>query len=265
MSQELSGLEGRLLRILGDFTRDVDGVRGAAVADRQGLPMANGFHGAIDLMAVTAMSALAMDSSRKIFAHFGVKGFQSAILEGEDARIVAFDLGGGEASFITVAGGTTNLGILKFRMALAARLLEEELNLRARTGPNIEEIFLLTKAGLLIAHVSQSSLFSKDMDIMAGMVAAVQAFVRDSFGDRGGVLEEMGMGNAVLRLVAGRWCTLALITSGPLRPAYLSAATRLIARFEEENPEALNPWDGLPRSLAGVDEFTRELLDLGPG
>ncbi|TLZ66892.1 MAG: hypothetical protein E6K16_01575 [Methanobacteriota archaeon] len=265
MTQDSTGLESNLLRILQEFQREVDGIRGSAIADRQGLPLANGFHEDVDLMSMSAMSAMAMESSHKIFEHVGVKGFQNAILEGEDARVVVFALGRAEASLIAVAYPSANLGVLKFRMALAARRLEEELGLLPRTGARIDETFLLTRAGLLIEHVSLSEVLSKDRDIMAGMVAAIQAFVRDSFGDRGGVLEEMGMGNAILRLVAGRWCTLAILAGGPLRPEYLSRAAALVERFEDANRQALDPWDGRPGSLEGVDEFARDLLDLGPG
>src|SRR5439155_1172211 len=203
MTQDSTGLEYNLLRILQEFQREVDGIRGSAIADRQGLPLANGFHEDVDLMSMSAMSAMAMESSHKIFEHVGVKGFQNAILEGEDARVVVFALGRAEASLIAVAYPSANLGVLKFRMALAARRLEEELGLLPRTGARIDETFLLTRAGLLIEHVSLSEVLSKDRDIMAGMVAVIQAFVRDSFGDRGGVLEEMGMGNAILRPLPG--------------------------------------------------------------
>ncbi len=264
MPTKSATLESRLIAILKEFEAEVEGVRGSAVADREGLPITNGFRDQFDLMAVTAMSRMATESSQKVFEYIGLRGFQAMILEGEDSKVLIYELGHGEASFIAVARGDVSMGLLKFQMSLAARRLEEELGFVPRTGPRIEEVFLLNNAGLLISHVARSPVLQKDRDITAAMLSAVQSFVKDSFGEKGGALEEMEMAHARVRLVPGRWTVWAIITTGSLSPRFLEDAKRILDAFEAENRNALDPWDGNPESLRGVDDLFKSLLGLRP-
>ncbi|MFA5897107.1 MAG: roadblock/LC7 domain-containing protein [Thermoplasmata archaeon] len=255
-------LQSRLVAIVEAFEREVDGVRGCAVADREGLPIANGFREAFDLTATTAMSTLAMESSQKVFEHLGLKGVRNVQVEGDDAKVVIFDLGRGQGSFIAVARPDTNVGLLKFHMVLAAKRLEQELGFAPKTGARIEEVFLLTKSGLLLSHTARSPVLSKDRDIFAGMFTVVQEFARDCFGERGGALEEMEMAHVRVRLVRGRNCGLAIIATGPMSTSFLAEAKQVLDAFEERNRAALNPWDGEVTSLSGTAEALEDLLDI---
>lgn len=255
-------LESRLIEIIDAFEREVHGVRGAAVADGEGLPLANGFREPFDLAAVTAMSTHAVESSKKVFEHIGLRGMRNVIVEGDDAKVVIFDLGGGQGSFIAVARPTTNVGLLKLHMALAAKRFEEELGFAPKTGARIEEAFLLTKSGLLLSHTARSSVLSKDRDIFAGMFTLVQDFVRDSFGERGGILEEMEMAHVRVRLVRGRTCALAIIATGSMSTSFLAGAKKVLDAFEERNHAALNPWNGEVTSLSGTGEALEDLLEI---
>lgn len=257
-------LESRLVAILEEFEREVEGVRGSAVADREGLPMANGFRDHFDLMAVTAMSRMATESSQKVFDYIGLRGFRTMILEGEDAKVLVHELGHGEASFIAVARGSVSVGLLKFQMALAARRLEEELGLIPRSGPRIEEVFLLTHGGLLISHVAHSAVVQKDRDITAAMLTAIESFVKDSMGAKGGELEEIELAHAKVRLVPGRWTVWAVIATASMSPKFVQAAHELLEGFEARNRNALDPWNGQQDSLVGVDALFRDLLALRP-
>ena len=262
MSHCNTTLQSRLEAIVQAFEREVDGVRGAAVADREGLPIVNGFREAFDLSAITAMSTLAMDSSEKVFEQLGLKGMRNVLVEGDDAKVVIFDLGGGQGSFIAVARPDTNVGLLKFHMVLAAKRLEQELGFAPKTGVRIEEVFLVEKAGLLLSHASRSPVLSKDRDIFTGMFTMVQDFVRDSFGERGGVLEEMEMAHVRVRLVRGRHCALTIIANGLMGTSFLAEAKKLLDAFEERNRVALDPWDGDLSSLSGVQEVLDDLLEV---
>lgn len=256
-------MESRLLAILQSFEREVEGVRGSAVADQEGLPIANGFKEPLDLTAVAAMSTHAIESSRKVFSIIGLKGLKTIVLDGEDAKVVVYDLGAGRASFIAVVRPETPVGLLKLHMALAAKRLEEELGITARSGAQVEELFLISKAGLLIAHRSRSAVLTKDRDIMAGMLTAVQAFVKDAFGNKGEMLE-MKMAQLRVRLVRGRWSAWAVVATGEVGETYIDEARKAIAAFEERNREALDPWNGELGSLRDVDDLVEYLFSLRP-
>lgn len=257
MPPKTSTLESALVEILEEFERQVDGVRGSAVADREGLPIVNGFREPFDLGAVTAMSTLAADSSQKVFDEIGLGAMRTAFLEGDDAKVVIFSLGSGRASLIAVVRSDVNVGLLRLQMALAARRIEEELGFVPRSGPRIEELFLLTKAGLAIGHRSRAPGSSKDGDILAGMLTAVQSFVKDAFGDAGGTLEEMEMARWRVRIIRGRWCAWAVIASGPIGAAFVGRAKESLASFEARNGATLATWNG----DLGLLEAANDLLD----
>jgi len=265
MSSNPSVLERKLIGILNAFEGEVDGVRGSAVADREGLPVVSGFREPFDLTAMTGMSTLAVESAQKVFDYIGLRGLRTIVFEGEDAKVLIYDLGGGQASFITVVRPDANMGLVKFRMALAARRLEEELGFTRPTGPHVEEIFLMTQTGLLLSHASLSPVLSKDRDVFAGMLMMVQAFVKDSFGGKGGTLDEMEMANLSLRLVRGRWCVLAIVATARVSEDYVAHAKEALLEFEDRNLASLNPWNGDVDSLQSTKGLLEEVLSRRPG
>ena len=253
--------EGRLIAILETFERGVEGVRGSAVADREGLPIANGFREPFDLIAVAAMSTLTAQSSKTVFGHLGFKPPRDVVIEGEDAKVVVYKLGDGQASLIALVRPETNTGLLKLEMAAAAQRLEEELGFAIPADEHIEEVFLLAEGGLLISHASRNPTHSIDRDIVAGMFSAVQSFVKDTFTEQGGgTLEELELAHLHVRLVRGRYTMLAVIATGRMGTACVAAAQRALSAFETENRDRLGSWDGEAHSLEGVDVMLDEVL-----
>ena len=253
--------EGRIIGILEAFERQVDGVRGSAVADRDGLPIANGFREPFDLLSVASMGALGLQSARKVAEFIGVKAPRSVILECEDAKIVIRDLGNGRASFIVLVRPDTNLGFAKLQIESAAKRLEEELGLSPPpVGTQIEEVFLLTKGGILISHLSRRMIHPKDRDLLAAMFTVVQEFVKDSFQDSGGALQEMELANFRVRLVRGRHSTLAVVSRGMLSEKFLAHAAGALVAFEEVNVGALDPWISDASRLNNVDQLLEEMM-----
>jgi len=254
----------RLTAVLEEFEAGIPEVRGSAIADREGLPIANGFREPLDLMSITAMSTLAVASSRKVFDRLGLRTPRSMIIEGEEGKVVVQDLGGGEASFIALVRPDTNIGLLKLEMAVAARKIEEELGFADHAGAQVEEVFLVSNAGLLIGHLSRGGEATQDYDIVAGMLSAVQSFVKDVFRAQGETLEEMELAHMRLRLIRGSWCLVAVVASGPIDNRYLSVAYDLLRAFEERNDVALDSWDGDLASLQDVDALLDELISRPP-
>ena len=170
------------------------------------------------------------------------------------------ELGHGQASFIAVVRPETKLGFLRMEMEAAAKRLEEELGFTQPSDVRIDEVFLLTNAGLLITHVSRTLIHPGDRDVLAAMMTVVQAFVRDAFQGKAGAMHEMDMANMRVRLVRGEMCTIAILSTGPLREGYVTGALGALQEFEGKNREALNPWNGQATSLAGTDNLVEELL-----
>ena len=260
MSTIMPTLESKLVEILKTFEHEVEGVRGSAVADRDGLPIVNGLMGSLDPAAINGTSALAIESAQRIFGHIGLKGLRSMTLDGEDAKVVICDLGGGRASFIAIVDPATNMGLLKFLMAFAAKRIEKELGFTSHLRTSVEEAFLLAKDGRLISHVSRNPVLTGDKDILAGMFNIVQSFARDAFGEGAGTLEEMEMANLRLRLINGHLCGWALIATGKTSEAYIRGARAALLAFEEKNFKSLHPWNGVANSLVGVEQLFEGLL-----
>jgi len=252
--------ESRIVAILEAFERQLEGVKGSAVADADGLPIANGFRESLDLLSVVSMSSLGLQSAKKVFETIGLKGPKVVILEGEDAKIVIHDLGKGQASFIAVVRAETKLGFLRLEMEAAAKRLEEELGFTQPSDVRIEEVFLLTNAGLLITHASRTLIHPGDRDVLVAMMTVVQQFVRDAFQGKAGVMEEIDMANLRVRLIRGEICTIAILSTGPLREGYVTGALGALQEFEAKNREALSPWDGQLPTLNGTDNLVEELL-----
>lgn len=250
----------RLVEILEAFEEGIPEVRGSAIADHEGLPVANGFREPLDVISVTAMSTLAVASSRKVFDRLGLRTPRSMVIEGEEGKVVVHDLGGGEASFIALVRPETNMGLLKLEMAVAARKIEEELGLAEHSGARVEEVFLVSNAGLLLGHLSRSTEGAQDYDIVAGMLSAVQSFVKDVFRAKGETLQEMELAHMRVRLIRGSWCLLAVVASGSIGDRYLAVAYDLLRAFEERNDVALDAWDGDPDSLHDVSALLEELV-----
>lgn len=250
-------LEARLVEILETFERGVPGARGSAIADRDGLPIANGFREPYDLMAVTAMSTLTVQSSRTVFERLGLQVPVSILIEGQLGKVLVCQLGGGRASFIALVAPDANLGLLRMEMAVAARKLEEALGWAGPTGGRVEEVFLLTHSGILIGHACRAQDPVGDQDIVAGMLSAIQSFIRDVFRAKGETLEEMELAHLRVRLVRGEWCTLAVIASGRIRADYVTSARQGLLSWEDQNDAALDSWEGDADTLANV----RGLLD----
>lgn len=257
--------EARLVTILETFERGVIGVRGSAISDQEGLPIANGFREPFDVVAVAAMSTLTAQSSKTVFDHLNFKAPRDVIIEGEDAKVVVYKLGDGQASFIALVRPDTNIGLLKLEMAATARRLEEELGMGSARVNQVEEIFLLTAGGIMVSHASRDAKHVMDRDIVAGMFTAVQDFVKDTFKEKGGgSLEEMELAHLRVRVIRARWTNLAIISTGRLSDAYVRGARTALEAFEGENRATLPSWDGDQDLLQGVDAMLDEVLHQSP-
>lgn len=105
-------LGSRLQNILESFNLSAPGVRGSAIADRNGLPIAAAFRSRLDLATVSAMSMLAVRAAQDVFRNFGYREARFVIMEGEDAVIVVIAIHGG-LSALAVSDSEANLGLVR--------------------------------------------------------------------------------------------------------------------------------------------------------
>jgi outer membrane protein OmpA-like peptidoglycan-associated protein len=87
----------------------------------------------------------------------------------------------------------------------------------------VEQAFLIhAETGLLLEHVSAPDLVVPDADLISGMLAAIQDFVRDSFQPgEGGTLRTFSVGDHTVQVEAGPHALLALVIKGEAPPEVL--------------------------------------------
>lgn len=124
-----------------------------------------------------------------------------------------------------------------------------------------DEVFLLSKDGLLIHHGGASG--SVDEDVLGSMLSAVQDFVRDSFGGgdgKGGLNELAYMGLQII-IEHGENVFAAGVVSRGAHPSMRDDVKRTISSIESEYGQKLAPWDGEITSLEKVPSMVTALVE----
>ncbi len=158
---------------------------------------------------------------------------------------------------------TSVLAVLAFALLaiLAAVLIAPVLGERNLT---IDEVFLVTRSGILIQHLSQGSGpgLRKDDDLVASMFVAIQEFVRDSF-DTKATLDELSFAGRKAAVLRGRHVVLAALVSRG-NPRYLFPQMKAVERaLEKAHGPALVDWDGRVASLDQTTPILESFLSGG--
>ncbi len=117
----------------------------------------------------------------------------------------------------------------------------------------IEDVFLLYhRDGILIKHETRRLRPDVDMDILSGMLTAVQQFVKDALrGDDYADLNEMTVGHMHILIGRGKWLVLAARMEGDGTASWTDQIQRCIKDMEDHDWDQLEDWDG-DMSLARV-------------
>ncbi len=142
------------------------------------------------------------------------------------------------------------------------------LGLYAMRRVRLEELYLMHDSGMLIRHWSRKHGVVRDSDIMSGMLIVLQEFVRDSFDDRRGTLDQLRFGQRQVLMVRGQHTVLAAVMQG----RYLNGLPRKLQlavwEFEQSHGDVLAKWDGnvalLPQADAVALRFLRPRLRFHP-
>src|SRR2546425_12248784 len=99
-------------------------------------------------------------------------------------------------------------------------------------------------SGMLIRHWSRTQGMVHDSDIMSGMLIVLQEFVRDSFDDRGGTLEQLRFGQRQVLMLRGQHTVLAAGIGGPYLHNLPRKPQLPVWAFERAASDFLRRWRG---------------------
>lgn len=124
----------------------------------------------------------------------------------------------------------------------------------------IDEIFLMTPDGRLLKHYTRRLKPDQDDDILAGMLTAVQNFIKESFEEAGGKLREIRFENYDIFISHSKSVVIAAIISTK-KPEKLRTQMKLVTEdIERDFGHKLVNWGGDKADLAGVDALMKRLL-----
>lgn len=130
-----------------------------------------------------------------------------------------------------------------------------------RSSPTIvDEVFLMTPTGLLLKHYTRRLRPDQDEDILAGMLTAVQNFVRDSFDEAGGRLNEIRFENYDILISHGKNVVLAAIISTKKPEKLRNQMKNATDDLERQFGEKISHWDGDRNDLGDVDILMKKFL-----
>jgi Bacterial SH3 domain len=145
-------------------------------------------------------------------------------------------------------------------MARLRGVSETELLMRGALPYSLEHVFLVHReTGLLLSHISAERANRANMDTISGMLTAIQDFVRDSFSDGEGNLEEITHGGRRILLESGHYAYLAVVLSGIEPVGYNNLIREVINEVHLRYESDLKRFDG---NMHGLTDFEPVLMPL---
>lgn len=155
----------------------------------------------------------------------------------------------------------TEEGVREYRnLASVLHNLLETAAPKGERKTEIDELFLIYKDGRLLKHLTRRLRPDIDADILAGMLTAVQHFVKDAFRDESVSLQKMELGDLTVLIGKGQWLYLAVVISGeeidPMRPQI----ENVILEIERECRDILENWDGRTDRTIQLTKYLKDLI-----
>ena len=117
----------------------------------------------------------------------------------------------------------------------------------------IDDLFLIKREGLLIAHARRRGDPHGDEDILAGMLTAIMSFAEDSFREEREGLKQFEIGKKKVALERSEHAYLAVIGQGPIRKPLSTSLRHFLSDVEERYGQTLQRWSGMADDLPGID------------
>jgi len=130
-----------------------------------------------------------------------------------------------------------------------------------RTSPTVvDEVFLMTPTGMLLKHYTRRLRPDQDEDILAGMLTAVQNFIKESFDEAGGKLNEIRFENYDILISHGKHVVLAAIISTKKPERLRNQLKNATEDIERALGDKLKDWSGDKRDLSGIYPLMKKFL-----
>src|SRR2546428_137051 len=97
------GIEGQLGKILGEFRRKTNGIRGSVIADGNGLTVASDIQSGVSPAVLSAMSTLIAQSGARVFENIEMAGPSFIIMDGDQANVAVVQFAAGDVGLLTIA------------------------------------------------------------------------------------------------------------------------------------------------------------------
>ncbi len=127
----------------------------------------------------------------------------------------------------------------------------------AKHAFRIEDLFLINREGLLIAHTTSRRDSHGDEDILAGMLTAIMSFAQDVFQEEIGGLRQFEIGNKTVALEPSEHVYVAAIGSGSIRNRLSTSLRDFLVDIEERYGDRLQWWSGMNEDLLGIDAMVQ--------
>lgn len=138
---------------------------------------------------------------------------------------------------------------------------EGETLIRTSLPFSVEHIFLIHKdTGILLKHLVPEGNEQSEMGEVSGMLTAIQDFVRDSFSDGKGDLEEVAHGDLRILLENGQFAYLAVVLSGIEPKGYNNLINEVIHEVNIQYESELKKFDGNMTALPNFETQLGRLL-----
>ncbi|MDO9537313.1 MAG: hypothetical protein Q7J68_03235 [Thermoplasmata archaeon] len=127
-------------------------------------------------------------------------------------------------------------------------------------SPEIKEAFLVHKSGCLICYANYKGEDNQDFDIVAGMLTAIQSFVKDTFGAGQWSLKRLEFEDRNLLIELGDHIYLAVIYEGKADVKIQSKCERTVDIVQEKFWQQCHNWTGDMDEWAGASDIIKGLF-----
>ncbi len=148
-----------------------------------------------------------------------------------------------------------------------SKALESEIDaplFQEQEYKSFTKLYAINKAGMLVAEASPDIEEDLDADIFAGMLSAVQDFVRDSFDQTGNQRAGLGRleyGNMKILIEHGQHISLTAVFRGGEHADMRGFLRKTTDKIEEEHGSMLGDWNGSMTDAAPVQEKVSSLAN----
>lgn len=124
----------------------------------------------------------------------------------------------------------------------------------------IEDLFLLHRSGILLKHYTRRLRPTVDSDLLSGMLVAVQEFIKDTFREEKGHVNEIRFGEMRLVIVEGKWTILSGVIRGERPMDILPQMQVAMSEMETKYEDPLLKWSGDMDELPEIESIMNDLL-----